>query len=438
MTIVATQTTLTPKDYPEFEQTVGNSFASSYPETVQKEEADLTRLANVSQGLFKIYENVIEDAAKGAPMTPRDSAVIATTVANMTSSVGVESSVQPMVSLESRYDQHMGYIITQESLSNTIKKTINAFIDGFVRLLNRIVQWLSDWISKSGDNTRPLIRAFNTMRRLSNFDASSVVYKPSMSGILVDTQIPADWFGRALDTLTVINYLTEEQQKMANYGTEIMERVLGVDATGSNADKALSDIEKFVDSAPQVSLGRYKDRSEKLADKEIEWSAPLCGNTIAIAMNPTGAEAIDAVNYGAALIHTSVAAEFGVKTKYAESGEGGTSDSVVTISLVDYIRSYNSLTQLLKTSDQQLTRLNSIVDRLESVMKKVADKFRNNNLSDDGDNETMQNLLTYSGVARSAVSAAVASARYSHEAFSNTTGAISAIFQAINEKAGAR
>lgn len=438
MTIVATQSILTPKDYPEFDQTVGNSFASSYPDAVQKDEADLTRLANVSQGLFKIYETVVDDAAKGSPMTPRDSAVIATTVANMTSSVGVESSVQPMVSLESRYDQHMGYIVTQESLSETIKKTVAAFVDGFVRLLQRIIQWIQTWINKAGDNSRPLMRAFNTMRRLSNVDFTTVKYTPSMSGILVDTQVPADWFTRALETLTIIDRMTSEQQKMAQYGCDIMEKVQSVNPAGDNAASALSSIENIVARAPRVSLGSYKDRAEKYSDKEIEWSGPLCGNTVAIAMNPLGDEPIDAVNYGAALIHTSVASEFGVKTKFADSSEGGTSDTLVTISPMDYIRSYKRLESTLKANDSQLNLLNDTVSRIETIMKKVSEKFRSNNVSDDGENETMQNLLTYAGVARSAVSAALASARYSHEAYSNTTSAIAAIFSAINSKGGVR
>lgn len=438
MTIVATQSILTPKDYPEFDQTVGNSFASSYPDAVQKDEADLTRLANVSQGLFKIYETVIDDAAKGSPMTPRDSAVIATTVANMTSSVGVESSVQPMVSLESRYDQHMGYIITQESLSETIKKTVAAFVNGFLRLLSRLIEWIRSWINAATDNSRPMLRALNTLRRLGSIDASSVKYTPSMSGILVDTQIPADWFTRSLETLTIISRLTAEQQKMAQYGVDIMDKVAAVNPTGDNATSSLSAIKSIVARAPRVSLGSYKDRSEKYGDKEIEWSGPLCGNTVAIAMNPLGDEPIDAVNYGAALVHTSVAAEFGVKTKFADSAEGGTSDSIVTINVMDYVRSYSRLESILKSHNSQLTLLDDTVGRLETIMKKVSEKFRSNSVSDDGENETMQDLLTFSGVARSTVSAALASARYSHEAYSNTTGAISAIFAAINSKAGVR
>lgn len=433
MTTNASAPYLVPKEYPEFEQTVGNSFASSYPEQIQKDETDLKRLANVSQGLFKIYENVIDDAAKGAPMTPHDSAVIATTVANMTSSVGVESHVERVPSLESRYDQHLGFIVTQESLSQTIKSTIVAFLKAFQALLVKIGKWVSHWINSARDKSQGLVRLLNTAQRWSNIAMPSVKYTPNMHGILVDSQIPAEWFGKVATTLNVITALMTEQTKMANHGVELLDSMIAAKITPDNAEQLKKEIDRKVDTAPKVTLGRYKSREASDSQREIEWSEPLCGNTVAIAMNPTGTEAIDAVNYGASLIPVGMAKEFGVKTNYSESEP---TDSVVTVDLDDYNRNQRSVNTAVTTAGRELAHLNQLVDRLSDKMSKVNEKFRQVELDENSDNESVQDLLTYAGVARSIVSAALASARFNFDSYSTVVDGTIAVFGALNKKHG--
>lgn len=434
MTIVASQSTLTRKDYPEFEQTVGNSFASSYPDAIKNDEAHLARLANVSQGLFKIYENVVADAADGAPMTPRDSAVISTTVANMTSSVGVESDVQPMVSLESRYDQHMCFIVTQESLGETIKKTVKAFLEAFMRLVDKIVTWVKKMYAAAQDNSRPLLRVMNTIQRLNNAAIMTVTYTPSMEGILVDGQIPAKWMGKVIDTLRIAGTMMEDQAKMAGFANDVLFAV--EKANFNTPEAAVGEVEKVCQRRPKLTLGSNKTRVEQVDGKVIEWSEPLCANSLAIAMNPQGDEPIDAVNYGIGLIHLSVAAEFGVKTKYNEDDVNG--DSLVTLDIGDFNRNQKQLVNELNTAGHTFKRMNDAIEKLQASLNNVTERYRKLEQDPDTTSEAIEKLLTYTGVARSVASAAVACSRYNFDIYSTVVGSATAVFNAISKKAGGR
>ena len=431
MTIVNSANALTRKDYPEFEQTVGNSFASSYPDSVEKDETNLKRLENVSQGLFQIYDHVVNDAAKGSPMTPHDSAVIATTVANMTSSIGVESAVTRVASLESMYDQHIGYLVTQESLGKTILNTIKAFFEAFMRLLDKVVTWLKKMYAHAQDKSRPLLRVMNTIHRLSNSAIIAVNFTPAMEGILVDGQIPAKWMGKVTDTLRIAGTMMEDQIKMADFANDVMFAV--EKANFNTPEAAVSEVEKVCSRRPKLTLGSNKTRAEQLEGKTLEWSEPLCGNSLAIAMNPEGDEPIDNVNYGIGLIHLSVAAEFGVKTKYNEKNND---DSLVTLDIDDYQRNQRQLINDVNTASIYIDRMNKTIDKLQTKLKDVTERFRKMEKDPESTTEAVEALMTYSGVARSVASAAVACARYNFDIYSTVVESATAVFNAISKKAG--
>lgn len=435
MTIVSNTNPLTPKDYPEFEQTVGNSFASSFPDSVEKEETHLKRLENVSQGLFQIYEHVVADAAKGAPMTPHDSAVISTTVANMTSSVGVESHVGRIASLESHYDQHIGFMVTQESIGKTIMNTMRAFFEAFMRFLEKIIGWFKKAYNAAQDRSRPLLRALNTLRRVTNAGIVSVKYTPSMEGILVDGQIPAEWMGKVIDTLRVSYNMMEGQSKMADYANDLMFAVEKVNF--QSPDAALGEVEKILARRPKLSLGSARSRTEKVDGKTIEWSEPLCGNSLAIAMNPEGDEAIDNVNYGIGLVHLSVAEEFGVKTKFNDKNND---DTLVTIDLGDAMRHEKALIGEINNSRVFIGRMDKQINDLQGSLKKITEKFRDFERNNDSDTttESIEKLLTFSGVARSVSSAAVACSRYNFDVYGSVVEGATAVFNAFAKKFGGK
>lgn len=431
MTIVNSAAALTRKDYPEFEQTVGNSFASSYPDSVEKDETNLKRLENVSQGLFQIYDHVVNDAAKGSPMTPHDSAVIATTVANMTSSIGVESAVTRVASLESMYDQHIGYMMTQESLGKTIVNTIKAFLEAFMRLLDKIVVWLKKMYTRAQDNARPLLRVMNTIHRLSNVPISSIKFTPAMEGILVDGQVPAEWMSKVVDTLRISSTMMEGQTKMTDFANDVLFAVEKVNFQTPEA--AVAEVEKVCKRRPKLSLGSNKARVEQVDGKTIEWSEPLCANSLAIAMNPQGDEAIDSVNYGIGLVHLSVAAEFGVKTKYNDKEND---DTLVTLDLSDYMRHERVLINEVNTSSRTIERMNSAIDKLQVALKDVTERFRKLEKDPETTTEAVEALMTYTGVARSVASAAVACSRYNFDIYSTVVESATAVFNAFVKKAG--
>ncbi|QXO10831.1 hypothetical protein pEaSNUABM54_00005 [Erwinia phage pEa_SNUABM_54] len=421
-------------EYPNYTQTVGNSFASSFQDQTEKSENDLNKLQNVASGLFQIYNHVVDTAAKGAPMTPYDSAVISTTIANMTSSVGVESMVTPVASLESRLDQSIGLQITQESIGETIKKTILRLFDVLKNLAARFVKWVVSQVENIGSNTRRLQRLLNTIDRVTG--VAGVKYTPAMRGILVDNQVPARWMDVGIRTYEAATEISVSVGKMADYAEAILEecqKQINKPIEGEEFSQAL--LNKMV-TCPKLSLPKAVSRDGTLNDtnmaRRVEWSQPLCGNSIAISLSPVNpTDPIDAVNYGVALIPTSMASEYGIKTNYKLEDND---DTLVTVQVEDMVANNAKLNSRLGSYHREISAINNRVEKMQKRLDAVAKDYNSGKFGDRFDTDSSQIVLEFAGVARSVMSGALASLNTTFELLNTTTSAMGAICGAINAK----
>lgn len=430
MTVIASNPTLTHKDYPDFDQTVGNAFASSYRDTVNEEDTNIQKIQGVAQGLYKIYETVVDDAAKGAPMTPQDSAAIANTVANMTSSIGVESSVQRVPSLESRFEQHIGLMVTQESLTETIKRTIKALLDAIVKLGKRIGEMIGKMWDRAEANARTFKRMANTMSRWHNLSEvpQFVKYKPGMSGILVDNQIPSDLSAAVVRTLRACN-----DHSSIDTMISVVEEMVKAVETGKVAkmtsEQVTAEINKLV---KPLKLPESVKKDGAVSDRErtVEYSDPLCGNTVAIAMNPkTNEDPISFVNYGAAIVPIEMASEFGIKEKYRMEPAD---DVMVTLSFDDALYQMGVAVQAVQNQARVLHNANKRIDGVQAKLAKLAGDYRVFERGTDTNDEAGETLVQFMGVARSILSAALAAAKYNFEVSDRVGNSYIAVINAFN------
>jgi hypothetical protein len=430
MTVIASNQTLTPKDYPDFDQTVGNAFASSYRDTVNEEDANIRKIQGVAQGLYKIYETVVDDAAKGAPMTPQDSAVIANTVANMTSSIGVESAVQRVPSLESRFEQHIGLLVTQESLSETIKRTIKALLDAIVKLGRRIVEAFGKMWDRAESNARIFKRMLNTVSRWHNLTEvpQFVKYKPAMAGILVDNQVPSNLSAVVLKTLQVCNDHSNIDT-MLSVVAEMVKAIEGGKVAKMTSEQVTAEINKLVKPL-KLPSGVSKDGSVSDAERTVEYSDPLCGNSVALVMNPkTNEDPISFVNYGAAVVPIEMATEFGIKEKYRLEPAD---DVMVTLSFNDAMYQMNNTVMAVQNQARVLSVANKRIDDIQAKLSKLATDYRVFERGTDTNDEAGETLVQFMGVARSILSAALAAAKYNFEVSDRVANSYIAVLNAFN------
>lgn len=430
----ATNEELSNNEYPNYTQSVGNSFASSFQDQTEKTETDLNKLQNVASGLFQIYSHVVDTAAKGSPMTPYDSAVISTTIANMTSSVGVESMVTPVASLESRLDQSIGLQITQESIGETIKKTIVQLFNMLKKLAERFVKWVKGQVENIGSNTRRLQRILNTANRWTG--VAGVKYTPSMRGILVDNQIPANWMDVGIRTYDAAIDISVSVSKMADYSEAILDECQKQISKPINDEEFNTALLNKLVSRPKIDLPRAVSRDGTLTDsnmaRRVQWSQPLCNNSIAIALEPSSpTDPIDAVNFGVALIPTSMASEYGIKTNYKLEES---TDSLVTIQIGDLSANSNKLNSRLGAYGKEVSNINSRIEKLQSRLNAVAEAYNSGKFGDRFDSDSSQIVLEFAGVARSVMSGALASLNSTFEIINTTTNSLGAICGAINAK----
>lgn len=430
MTVIASNTTLTAKDYPDFDQTVGNAFASSYRDTVEKEDSNIQKIQGVAQGLYKIYETVVDDAAKGAPMTPQDSAAIANTVANMTSSIGVESAVHRVASLESRFEQHIGLMLTQESLSETIKRTIKALLDAIVKLGKRIADAIGKMWDRAEANARVFKRMANTMSRWKNLTEipQFVKYKPAMAGILVDNQIPSDLSVMVLRTLRACNDHSNIDT-MVGVVEEMVKAIETGKVAKMSSEQVTAEINKLVKPL-RLPAGLTKDGTVSDRERTVDYSDPLCGNTVAIAMNPkTNEDPISFVNYGAAIVPIEMAAEFGIKEKYRIEPAD---DVMVTLSIDDAMYQMAVTVQAVQNQARVLQNANKRIDGVQAKLAKLASDYRVFERDTDTNDEAGETLVQFMGVARSILSAALAAAKYNFEVSDRVGNGYIAVLNAFN------
>jgi len=219
--------------------------------------------------------------------------------------------------------------------------------------------------------------------------------------------------------------------KMADFANDVLFAV--EKANFDTPEAAVAAVEKVCARRPKLTLGSNKSRVEQIDGKTIEWSEPLCANSLAIAMNPHGDEAIDTVNYGIGLIHLSAAAEFGVKTKYNDKDN---TDTLVSLDLGDYQRYQSQIIREVNSSGVTISRMNDAIDKLQASLKDITERFRKLEKEPETATESVEALLTYTGVARSVASAAVACSRYNFDIYSTVVSSATAVFNAFSKKAG--
>lgn len=433
MTIIASNQTLTAKDYPDFDQTVGNAFASSFKDTVNEEDKNFEKLKNVTQGLYKIYETVVADAAKGSPMTPTDSAVIANTVANMTSSIGVESDLKPIVSLESRYEQHLGYMVTQESLGSTIKKAIDVLIKSIIGLIDRVRNWVSKMADREMHVSRPLARILNTATRWMNVANTGLArkYTPEMEGILVDGQVPARWVRECATSLSASRRVDATIQ-LAEYVDDMVKNLEDLVRTKETDLDRIT--EKVTYHIPIMRMPDLLKPAGAVEDSErtVQYSAPMAGNTIYVAINPVkdSEDPVAFVNVGAGMIPLDMAPEFGIKEKYRTEPAG---DAFLSLSVEDIRWSQRSLLNLINNAPEQNAQIDRLLNKTGAGLKAVTEKYRSMTNTVDTEDEAGRMILQYMGVARSILSAAVACLTYNFESRQHVIAGATAAFKAFSK-----
>lgn len=427
-------------ELPVYEQAVGNSFASAYPdEPLETTNASLDKLANVAGGLFRIYDEVVNSAASGAPMTAVDSAIVANVVSNLTTTVGVESFVSPALSLESRAEQSLAYVITQESLGKTIMNAIVKFAETVMGMLKRAGKWLMDQYEKIMDKSRILLRLLNTLDRHAG--TVRVPYTPTMSGILVDNQIPANWMEKANTTLGLCRCIGEPIDRMLTYAETIIEEVkmgkeLAVEKLGVDKQDFHEQLRDTLKRLPKCSLKdlpiRVSTRTIKNEERTVEYGEPLCGNVIPVALNPVRLDdELDAVNYGYALIPTEIAREYGINESYRLEPAD---DEFVSLDFTDMVHYNTALSLRLKSHASTSQKLGAHIDKVEGAVSAFVEGIRKNDITAEiSDTALSERLMAYLNVARSVLTAAVASAKYNFEVHGRTVNAAIAIITAFNK-----